>query len=256
MPVGGRLCYKCRSGLPSDGDTWCKLCSSAGALSEAAKHRFQSLAFRALAEEVVCQCSRQVLALVQLDRQVHSERTSLTDRLANTRAKLDEVTCQVDRSAAPKSAGGRPQPARASSPPPEPASVKSEPASGAAGDDKAEAADFGSESEYEESDEEEEIEEDKAPAEPKAPAEVKPKSPELDRGARRPRSPSRPPLERTRKKRKRSRSRKRGRRGGSRHQAQYRALQDPNLQFHRSSRPDPIDLGGGRRRRKPDSGWR
>ena len=106
MPTSGRLCNKCRSGLTSDGDTWCRFCSSVGALNESSRYRYQSLAFRSLAEEVVVQCCRQVQALSQLDRQVHSERTSLSDRLANAKNKLEEVTNQVDRSATPKSAGG------------------------------------------------------------------------------------------------------------------------------------------------------
>ena len=260
MPTSGRLCNKCRSGLTSDGDTWCRFCSSVGALNESSRYRYQSLAFRSLAEEVVVQCCRQVQALSQLDRQVHSERTSLSDRLANAKNKLEEVTNQVDRSATPKSAGGRPQQSRAETGPPapaEPARVKSEPAGTPAGGEKDEDVDFGSESDYDESEEEEEREEDKALADkrPKSPelsrtalADKRPKSPEVSRAAKEPRSPSRPPIQRTRKKkRRRSRSRKRGRRGGSRHQAQYRGLQDPNLQFHKPAKFDPIDLGSGRR---------
>ena len=108
MPSSGALCKKCKSGLAAEGDSWCALCSRATALSEASKHRFSSLAHRALAEEVSVQASRQVRALIQLDRQVDSERTSLNDRLKNAKVKLAEVTNQVDKSAAPKSAGARP----------------------------------------------------------------------------------------------------------------------------------------------------
>lgn len=244
MPGGGPLCNRCRSGLPSDGDTWCQLCSCASALGEAGKYRFQSLAHRALAEEIALQASRQVQALVQLDRQVHSERTSLSDRLANTKARLEEVTNQVNRSAVPKSGGARP-PAPRSEPPP----VKAE--SGAAGADSkpaGEEVDFGSESFEEEAEEEVAADED----------------PSLARGAqegasasapaREPRSPSRPPLPRQPPK-KRKRSRSRGRRGGRKHSQQYRVLQNSDLRFHRPQKIEPIDLGGDHRKRRPQN-WK
>ena len=244
MPGGGPLCNRCRSGLPSDGDTWCQLCSCASALSEAGKYRFQSLAHRALAEEIVLQASRQVQALVQLDRQVHSERTSLSDRLANTKSRLEEVTNQVNRSAVPKSGGGRP-PAPRSEPPP----VKAE--SGAAGADSkpaGEEVDFGSESFEEESEEEVEAEEDPSLAR------AAPEGASASAPAREPRSPSRPPLPRQPPK-KRKRSRSRGRRGGRKHSQQYRALQNPDLRFHRPQKIEPIELGGDNRRRRPQN-WR
>ena len=101
MPSSGALCKKCKSGLAAEGDSWCALCSRATALSEASKHRFSSLAHRALAEEVSVQASRQVRALIQLGRQVDSERTSLNDRLKNAKGKLAEVTNQVDKSLQP-----------------------------------------------------------------------------------------------------------------------------------------------------------
>ena len=243
MPSSGALCKKCKSGLAAEGDSWCALCSSATALSEASKHRFSSLAHRALAEEVSVQASRQVRALIQLDRQVDSERTSLNDRLKNAKVKLAEVTNQVDKSAAPKSAGARPV---AASPGPA-APVKAEaverdagrealaetrpPASAAAADE----ADCGSESFEEESEEEEPVR-DRAEEESDK------------RSAVPPRSPSRPPLPRAEpKKKRRHRSRSRGRRGGKKHQQHFRGLDAPDQRFHHRHQPEPINLGGNSR---------
>lgn len=245
MPSSGALCKKCKSGLAAEGDSWCALCSSATALSEASKHRFSSLAHRALAEEVSVQASRQVRALIQLDRQVDSERTSLNDRLKNAKVKLAEVTNQVDKSAAPKSAGVRPVAAS----PGQAAPVRAEaverdagreapadarpPAGAAATEDP----DFGSESFEEESEEEE-------PVRDRTGAEEGDK-----RGTAAPRSPSRPPIPRADppKKNRRHRSRSRGRRGGKKHQQHFRGLDAPDQRFHRRYQPEPINLGGNSR---------
>lgn len=246
MPGSGTVCKKCRSGLAAEKDSWCLLCSCASALSEAAKHRFSSLAHRSLAEEITLQTSRQVQGLIQIDRQVHSERTSLSDRLTNAKNKLAEVTNQVERSAQPKSASARPGAAGGGGDRP----VKAEAAEKETVDKAPRSeADFGSESFEEETEEEEEAGEE-APA-----GEVEEKKGEAAR-AEVPRSPSRPPLPRnppSKKKKKRDRSRDRGRRGGARHQQNFRGLYNPDQNFHRSFRPEPINLGGeppGKRQRQ------
>ena len=160
MPGSGTVCKKCRSGLAAEKDSWCLLCSCASALSEAAKHRFSSLAHRSLAEEITLQTSRQVQGLIQIDRQVHSERTSLSDRLTNAKNKLAEVTNQVEHSAQPKSASARPGAAGGGGDRP----VKAEAAEKETVDKAPRSeADFGSESFEEETEEEEEAGEE-APA--------------------------------------------------------------------------------------------
>ena len=246
MPGSGTVCKKCRSGLAAEKDYWCLLCSCASALSEAAKHRFSSLAHRSLAEEITLQTSRQVQGLIQIDRQVHSERTSLSDRLTNAKNKLAEVTNQVERSAQPKSASARPGAAGGGGDRP----VKAEAAEKETVDKAPRSeADFGSES-FEEGTEEEEEAGEEAPA-----GEVEEKKGEAAR-AEVPRSPSRPPLPwnpPSKKKKKRDRSRDRGRRGGARHQQNFRGLYNPDQNFHRSFRPEPINLGGeppGKRQRQ------
>ena len=236
MPGGNPLCNKCRSGYTDGSDSWCGFCSSASALSDSARYRFQSLAHRALAEEVVLQASRQVHGLIQLDKQVNSERASLADRLANAKRQLAEVTNQVEKSAAPKSSGVRKSPREAAP------AAKVEEAAPKEGKGAQEVPDYGSESFSEESEEEEEAEADKAEEEavPLARPEGRPK------GSEQPRSPSREPLARKKvDKKRRRRSRSRGRRGGKKHQQQYRGLQDPNLKFHKRAKVEPIDLWRG-----------
>ena len=235
MPGSGTLCKKCRSGLAVENDSWCLLCSCAQELNEASKHRFASLALRSLAEEITLQTSRQIQGLIQIDRQVNSERTSLSDRLHNAKTKLAEVTNQVDKSAQPKSASVRPGAAGDSKEPP----VKAEKAEREESNKApASEADFDEESFEEESEEE--------PGTPDRPA-----APETAaKRSEQPRSPSRPPLprcpppEQPKRKRKRDRSRDRGRRGGSRHQQVYRGLSYPDQTFPRPYRAEPINLGG------------
>ena len=218
MPSGPAVCHKCRSGDCAGSDTWCELCSSASALSEAAKVRFTSKAHRKLAEEICVQAARQVSALISLDRQVQGQTASLSDRLRNAQGKLSELTEQLDQTAGAKSKPKRPIPAVPVQPP-----VKVE---------EPEEADYGSES-FAESEEEESEEREATGASGSA---VK----------RTPRSPSQPPPRRKEgpKERKVSRSRDRGRRGGKKHQGHHRALQEPNRVFHRKPNYKIIDEQG------------
>ena len=148
MPDGGLVCRKCRTGLCAEGQTWCRFCSSASALSELAKTRFTFPAHRGLAEEACYQAARQVRGLVDLDKATNSQVTSLNDRLGNANRKLREITVDIDRTAAPKSSATRSREAEG---------IKEEPGKERPGD--TEAPDFGSEESYEETEVEEEREE-------------------------------------------------------------------------------------------------
>ena len=102
MPEPSPLCRKCRSGLGSEGETWCRLCSSASALNELARYRFSSLSHRQLGDEIAVQATRQIQGLTQLDKQVDSQATSLSDRLRNAQERINENQRTVDKTAAPK----------------------------------------------------------------------------------------------------------------------------------------------------------
>ena len=92
MPESGLLCRRCRSGLCGEGETWCQLCSCAHALGEVARNRFSYPTHRALADEIAYQAVRQVRALVEVDRQTHSQVTSLSDRFG----KLQSAAARGD----------------------------------------------------------------------------------------------------------------------------------------------------------------
>ena len=237
MPEGGLVCRKCRSGLCAEGETWCRFCSSAAALSELARTRFTFPAHRGLAEEACYQATRIVRGLVDIDRATNSQVTSLNDRLGNANKRLREVTVEIDKSTAPKALPSRPR---------ESSAVKDEQKTkkGAG----SEAADFGSEESYEESEAEEETEP------PRKDEEVPPPPPPPARSERPP-EPALPPRSEGRGHRDRSRSRHRGRRGGEKHQQAFRALTDhrgfeepkpKKKRKNRGSRPG----GDGRDRRR------
>lgn len=88
MPESSELCRKCRAGFCQVGDSWCRLCSSAAALNEIAKHRFSFDSHRCLGEELIVQATRQLKSLVDLDKQTNSQVASLTDRLRNAQDQL------------------------------------------------------------------------------------------------------------------------------------------------------------------------
>lgn len=239
MPFSGQVCRKCRIGACQEGDTWCLLCSCVATLGELSRHRFQVPSFRSFAEELVVQTTRQVKAVITLDRQTQAQFTSLTDRLNNATAKLNEASAQ------PKSAARH----RERSAPKAAKEEETERPDRRTGE--TEGADFGSPSRSSSS--EEKVE----------PAEEKGKAPEAERaasarGSERPPEPIDPPPPPPRAAeapRKRSRSRDRGRRGGARHQETFRGLYQPERQFHHRSHLEPVNLGysGGRRRSKE---WR
>ena len=279
MPYSPLTCRKCRVGACAEGDTWCVLCSCLQTLGELSRQRLHVPSFRALAEELVKQTTRQYQAILGLDRQTQSQFTSLTDRLNNAQRRLNESTGGPS-GAYPKSA-----PRRRSQSAVEPAAKeelqeerevsgrerreerREEPREDRREDrreerreerqedreegrdrreDKREAAeaDYGSESE---SDSEEE--ETAPPAEGdkgREGHEAEEESREVRRGSERPPEPLEPPRAPPppkKKKRRRSRSRHRGRRGGSRHQAQYRGLYNPGQEFHHRTALEPLDLG-------------
>jgi len=244
MPQGDPLCKRCHSGSAVEGDTWCSICSCSQLLSDSARHRFYSAAHRALCEELVRQTARQVQGVIKLDRQVQGEICSLSDRLRNTKERLNEITNQVSRSAAAKSkADGRDRLP----------SVKREEDNEKDRDrrrEPEEKVDFGSESS-----EEETGEEDHQPRE-RPGDDAGPVNPPSDRGKEAPRSPSRaPPPAPEREERERSRSRhksdkkkNRNRRGGKKHQQNYRGLYQPDQSFHHHLPVEPLDLGSRPRR--------
>lgn len=98
MPETADLCRKCRAGFTQVGDSWCRVCSSAAALSELAKRKFAFEANRALGEEIVVQATRQFRSLVELDKNTQSQVVSLTDRLRNAQDQL-KGTAVAKRSA-------------------------------------------------------------------------------------------------------------------------------------------------------------
>lgn len=243
MPESGLLCRRCRSGLCGEGETWCQLCSCAHALGEVARNRFSYPTHRALADEIAYQAVRQVRALVEVDRQTHSQVTSLSDRLENSNRRLREVTVSIDKSAQPKRQPSRPR---------EEDTVKREPREEERPDSPQE-VDYGSEESYEESGEEEQEAERDPPRVPDVPP---PPPPPRNPGTERPVSPSEPPRGReSRGHRDRSRSRHRGRRGGSRHRQHHRGLADPQSIFEpktpkkkrKKKHNPPRGDGGGRR---------
>lgn len=223
-------CRKCRIGSCQEGDTWCLLCSCVQTLNELSKHRFNLPAHRAFGEELVFQTTRQLQAVVTLDRQVHSQVTSLTDRLNNTTFKLKEAEAVNQASA--KSAPRRSQSVREPPPKEEPEEERREAPPG-------EAVDYGS----------------PASSVSPSPGDKKAEEPprESKRGSERPPEPSYPPSAPAPEKRDRSRSRRRGRRGGEKHQEIHRGLYEPDRNFHQRLHLPPLDLGGERdshRRRK------
>ena len=218
MPESGLICRKCRSGLSEEGEHWCKLCSSASALSELGRTRFSYPTHRALAEEVVFQAVRQVRAIVEVDKQTHSQVTSLSDKLEHSNRRLREVTVHIDRSAQPKRQPSRPQETEAVK-----AEIKEKDTR-----DQAEEPDFGSEESEEESEEEEGPRASEAPVAPEAPPPPPPPAEEVRRPVSPPELPRR---RRPQEHRERSRSRHRGRRGGRKHAQHHRGLDDPDSIF-------------------------
>ena len=217
MPETSPLCRKCKVGLCSGEDSWCRICSCAGALNEVARYRFSSLSHRQLGEEIVVQATRQVQALVTLDKQVDSQVTSLSDRLRNAKEKLNENQETVDRTAAPKlKAETERQKLKQF------VDTKIERARSSGRHREEEEPDFGDQSDFGEESEEE---------------------PVARKGDERPRSPPGPPPGRHGRERRRSRSRNRGRRGGVKHQQYHRALTAPDTVFHKKSHLEPLDLG-------------
>eukprot|EP00435_Cladocopium_sp_Y103_P046714 s3057_g13.t1 len=96
-------CCKCRNGAAPRGRDWCRLCSGAVNVAEAAQYRFHSLGHRELAETLVARAAEQVRDLIRLDQQCEAQRSNLMRRLQDTRQKLDEITNTVEKSARPKS---------------------------------------------------------------------------------------------------------------------------------------------------------
>ena len=186
QPGGALTCRKCRSGLASGGDTWCKFCSCAKTLSDLANHKFHAASFRAFSEESLYQCVRQIQGVIELDKAVQSQVVSLTDRLNNVQSNLNQYS-----TAAPKFVASRTSSSSRRAPP-----VKEEPAEeGVEGE-----ADFGGDSySTEEEDKEAEVARDEKAGIATA----------LGRGGdRQPKSPDHPPQEgKRREERQESRSR-------------------------------------------------
>ena len=215
MPEGGLVCRKCRTGLCAEGETWCRFCSSAGALSELAITRFTFAAHRGLAEEACFQAARLVRGLVDLDKATNSQVTSLNDRLDNANRRLKEVTVNIEKTATPKSSASRAR---------ESGAVKEEERGERP---KEPEADFGSEESYEESEEVKDPEDRTRPVAPELPPPPPPPREERPSRDERPPEPEHPPRRTEDRDQSRSRSRNRGRRGGERHQQQFRSLNDP-----------------------------
>ena len=237
MPEASPLCRKCRSGLCSGEETWCRLCSSASALNEIARYRFTSLSHRELGEEIAIQAVRQIQGITQLDKQVNSQVTSLSDKLRNSQEKLFENQRTVDRTAAAKV---KPDGDRERKPDRH-LRVKEE----TAGPREEEAPDYGSEEEDFAEESEEEVREERR--------EVRAS------GSARPKSPPGPPPGRialgSDKGRRRSRSRNRGRRGGTKHQEYHRGLNAPQTVFHKKPKIEPLTLGKDPKVRYSQKRW-
>ena len=205
-------------------------------------------AFRAFAEELVKQTTRQFQAVVTLDRQTQSQFTSLTDRLNNAQKKLNEEQSGASgtypksapqrrsQSLAPVAAKEEDRPDRDRREPREARADREEREERQVGEE----ADFGSASESESvsAEKREAREEDRPPHRGEAG-----EAERSARGSERPPEPADPPRAPAAP-RKRKRSRSRGRRGGSRHQATYRGLYEPGKEFHHRGGLEPRDLGG------------
>lgn len=218
MPETSDLCRKCRAGFTQVGDSWCRLCSSATALSELAKRRFSFEANRALGEEIVVQAVRQLRTLVDIDKNTQSQVVSLSDRLRNAQVQLKGTAVAKRSASKPAERGVKRE--RSPTPTARPTPPREE-------------ADFEG-SEYE-SEEEEEREEDRE-VRGRPSGHLPPPSPE--------RSPPRrePAEEREEPEPERRRYRERG---GKKHKRRYRQLHQGHHHHERAAHP-----GGDHSRRK------
>ena len=233
MPESGPVCSKCRVARSTDSDSWCDFCSGAASLSEAAKTRFHSPAHRRLAEELVVQATRQVRALVTLDRQVQSQTSSLSDRLKNAQVALENSQTQVEKTAVAKK---KPVPEK---------SERKEPARSSVKEEKPEDRPPAEEADYERDESEESYEEESEEEEKSEGKSAEAASGSVREAPRSPRTPDRRSEVRKRKRGEEPEARREThRRGGRKHQARFRGLQEPTKVFHRNNNLAPLDLGG------------
>ena len=219
-------CAKCRCAPPSREDSWCDFCRGVEALIALAWRRGITPGYRALAQELVVQTTRQVEAVFELDKRSRGYIESLTQRLTNKKEP-----CQPEGAGVPEPGVAPKQSAKPPLPRNSPRPVKNE-----------------APAEEDTSSEEES---------PTAAREAKATS-ATEEGREAASAPSRPEREETRptgaeERCRRSRSRNRGRRGGQRHQQKFRALEHPEKQFHRKLKAEPIHLKEGSQSEHP---WR
>ena len=224
MPRNDSVCARCRVGVPGESDTWCNLCRATERLVSLAKRPKVTAAYRAFAEELVVQTTRQVEAVFELDSRSKGYIESLSQRLSARSSTPAEAPKSAEIGATPKAATKPPLPR---SPP---SGVKQEESASAARVSEGGASGSAVTGAGEEE-----------------PAEVEDKKRDLTPLRRAPTSGSHQAN--------RSRSRHRGRRGGQKHQQKFRALDNPSLRFHRKWQPEKICLkeGSQKDRRHP---WR
>ena len=201
------LCAKCRKGQAAEGDSWCKLCTAVESLTSLARENWATVAYRKLAEDLLTDIVRNCRSLLVLDRRTRSLVDSYTNRKKPEKTTVHPWQKEKQGLQTAAKAGAKPPLER--------------------GSRQTEAKEEASERGAEEEDETEERREEAAAS-----------APSSGSGRRRPPEPEGPPPDRPR-----SRSRHRGRRGGSKHQQTFRALQNPDLQFHRKDRRSRQETG-------------
>ena len=217
------LCGKCRATRPTTDDSWCQLCRALQRIEALARTRGITPGHRALAEETLLQAGRQIEGIFNLDKQTRGYIESLNQRLTAAAKKSKTVTPEeVRESLSAKAAASKPPLTRSAGATEEKKEVESP------------------------SSEEESISVEppaKDSAEDKTGVKAEASSPCVA-----PREPAGPPPQKKEEKReekaerRRSRSRDRGRRGGVRHQQKFRALENPQKQFHQKLSWEPIPL--------------
>ena len=79
-PQGGLFCNKCKSGVPAEGDSWCKGCSGLDVSQELLKLRWRQPGLRKVAEETVLNTARLLRAFSNLDQNLGSSSAGDTPR--------------------------------------------------------------------------------------------------------------------------------------------------------------------------------
>ena len=191
------------------------------------------------------QASRQVRALVTLDRAVQSQTSSLSDRLRNTQKSLETAQGQLEKTAAAKKKAAPEQ------------EEKKDKARIPVKEERTEGRSLQEEVDYDADEESEESYGVESEEEKETPTRTEPASSGVRPAPERPRSPE-PRTEDRKRKAERDEpvSRERRRRGGRKHQGRHRILEEPSRVFHRHNNLERIDLGGRPRQTFYSRKWR